>query len=74
MLDVADEADTDRDTDDRYAGASRVSGVAVPSVTVVHPTTPISTAAVQPSARAPRLTGTARHPISTLADVTGSGL
>ncbi len=81
MLDVAEEADTDADTDCRYAGAIPVSGVAVPLVTVVHPTMPISATATQPAASPPRLgnsppcvRGIARPPMSTAADVTGSAI
>jgi hypothetical protein len=79
-LDVADDADTDADTDCRYAGATLVSGVAVPLVTVVHPTMPISAAATHPIASTPRFETSppcvremARPLLSTASDVTGSG-
>src|SRR6516165_4123814 len=81
MRDVTEEADTDADTDCRYAGATFVSGLAVPLVTLVHPTIPITTAATQPSASAPRLGNSptclrpiARHPMSTVAEVTACRL
>src|ERR1700761_6366404 len=77
-LDVAIDADTDDETDCRYAGATFVSGPAVPLVTVVQPTMPISAVAMQPSASAPRLgnfppgvRGTTFPPVSTGSDVTG---
>ena len=77
-LDVADDADTDADTDAGRPGPPCVSGVAVPSVTVVHPTIPISATAMHPIARAASLRDaptcardTARHPMSTAPDVTG---
>jgi hypothetical protein len=76
IFDVADDAETEADTDARYAGAIAVSAVGVPSVTLVHPTMAIRTVARQPIARAPirssRDTRPARHPISTIRDVTGS--
>jgi hypothetical protein len=87
MLDVAADAETDADTDSRYAGAITVSAVGVPSVTLVHPTIAIKIAATQPIARAQACgrreadiglpdTGCppGRHPISTTCDVTGSRL
>src|SRR6516162_1472805 len=80
MRDVTEEADTDADTDCRYAGATFVSGAAVPLVTVVHPTIPMTTAATQPSASAPRLGNspmclrpTARHPMSTVGGFPAGG-
>jgi hypothetical protein len=68
-LDVATEAETEADTDARYAGAIAVSAFGAPSVTVVHPTTARAIIATQPTARAalchPSL------PIATGGDVTG---
>jgi len=68
-LDVATEAETEADTDARYAGAIAVSAFGAPSMTVVHPTTASAIIATQPTARAalchPSL------PIATGGDVTG---
>jgi hypothetical protein len=78
MLEVASEADTDADTEERYAGAAEVSASGVPPMMLVQPTTPIATAAVPPATSAPtracrraRPRGTVRHPVSTASDVTG---
>lgn len=77
MLDVASEADTDADTEDRYAGASEVSAAGVPPMMLVHPTTPIANAAAPPATNAPtracrrvRARETVCHPVSTSSDVT----
>lgn len=77
MLDVASEADTDADTEERYAGAAEVSACGFPPMMLVQPTTPIARAAVPPATRAPtracrraRPRGTVRHPVSTTSDVT----
>jgi hypothetical protein len=66
MLEVATEADTDAETDARYAGAIAMSAPGEPSVTVVHPTTAIRTVATQPAARAaPPQPGHPNDPIRT---------